>query len=196
MSSTLSTEETLVDDLRTYQPADFSRLYAAYAPALYGVLLRLVKDPARADDLLQDAFIKIWLNRQHYDPAQGRLFTWLLTITRNVALDELRSRKKRLKASGYVYHQSDSVVLPTLIEGPLKGSLVNSLAPTYRAVVELMYYKGLTSQEAATNLKLPLGTVKTRVRTALQQLKAQFRQDIQYYQVGTTSTSIQVCIPK
>ncbi|AUD06848.1 RNA polymerase sigma factor [Spirosoma pollinicola] len=196
MSSTSSTEEALVDNLRTHQSADFSRLYAAYAPALYGVLLRLVKDPARAEDLLQDAFIKIWLNRQHYDPAQGRLFTWLLTITRNVALDELRTKKKQLKASGYGYHQSDSVVLPTLIEGPLKGSLVSSLAPIYRAVVELMYYKGLTSQEAATHLKLPLGTVKTRARTALQQLKAQFRQDIQHYQVGTTSRSIQVCIPK
>ncbi|AUD06825.1 RNA polymerase subunit sigma-70 [Spirosoma pollinicola] len=188
MTVTSSTEEKLVEALQNQQSADFSRLYTAYAPALYGVLLRLIKDPARAEDLLQDAFIKIWLNRQHYDPAQGRLFTWLLTITRNVALDELRSRKVHSKAGAYQSDRSEPTVLPDLIEGPLKGSLTSSLKPDYRAVIQLMYYKGLTSQEAAAILKLPVGTVKTRVRAALKQLKAQFCQDIQHYQVGTTLT--------
>lgn len=191
MKSTFSTEEALVNALQTHQSTDFSRLYTAYAPALYGVLLRLVNDPIRAEDLLQDAFVKIWLNSHHYNPAQGRLFTWLLTITRNVAMDELRARKVHSKANTDWYNQSDQAVLPDLIEGPLKGLLISSLAPNYRAVVELMYYRGFTSQEAAAKLKLPLGTVKTRIRTALRHLKVHFSQDIQHYLASSATTSRQ-----
>ncbi|WP_262512020.1 RNA polymerase sigma factor [Spirosoma pollinicola] len=125
---------------------------------------------------------KIWLNSQQYDPAQGRLFTWLLTITRNVGLDELRARKVEQKRSVCSYDWTDEVSAPDLLEGTLTGSLISSLAPNYQAVVALMYYQGFTSQEAAKKLKLPLGTVKTRVRTALQQLRAQFNADIRQYQ--------------
>jgi len=183
MTTTVQTEERLVSALQQHRSADFTLLYEAYSPALYGVLLRLLNDPDQAQDVLQDAFVKIWSNYQHYDPRQGRLFTWLLTITRNLALDELRARKVQLKASAYLYERAEPVSAPRLVEGLIDSTLVSPLAPKYRAVVELMYYQDMTCQEAATKLKLPVGTVKTRVRTALQQLRAHFSQDIQHYHV-------------
>ena len=176
------TELRLINALVDSTSTSFSLLYNAYSPALYGVLLRLVRDQARAEDLLQDAFIKIWSNRQSFDPKQGRLFTWLLTITRHVALDELRARKVRTTANTYIYNSSDKEVRPALHEGKLDQPLLSHLAPKYQAVIELMYYRDYTSQEAAAKLKLPVGTVKTRIRKAMQELRLHFRKDIHHYQ--------------
>lgn len=92
MNATLPTEIHLVRALQRHRSADFTLLYDAYAPALYGMLLRLVQDPACAENLLQEAFVKIWSNYQNYDPQRGRLFSWLFAITRNLALDELKAK--------------------------------------------------------------------------------------------------------
>lgn len=181
MNVTSPTEETLVRALQNHQSTDFTLIYNSFAPALYGVLLRLVKDPERAEDLLQDAFVKVWSNSHTYNPKQGRLFTWLLTITRNLAMDELRARKVRAAASTYIYEHVTESMIPVLAEGMSQQSLLSSLSPKYQPIVELMYYRDYTSQEVADTLKLPLGTVKTRVRMALQQLRQFFNQDIQQY---------------
>lgn len=92
MNATLPTEVHLIRALHQHQSADFIQLYDAYAPALYGMLLRLVKDPACAENLLQEAFVKIWSTSRRYDPQQGRLFSWMIAITRNLALDELNAQ--------------------------------------------------------------------------------------------------------
>ncbi|AKD57036.1 RNA polymerase sigma factor [Spirosoma radiotolerans] len=176
------TEVRLVSALLDPTSTSFALLYDAYSPALYGVLLRLVHDQARAEDLLQDAFIKIWSNREHFDPKQGRLFTWLLTITRHVALDELRAQKVRTIANAYIYDCSDKEVRPVFSEGKVNQTLVSHLAPKYQAVIELMYYRNYTSQEVADKLKLPVGTVKTRARKAMQELRLHFKKDIDHYQ--------------
>lgn len=182
MKTKTLTEEQLVLALQGHLPADFAKLYEAYSAALYGVLLRLVKDSDLAKDLLQDAFLKIWSNSQNYDPRQGRLFTWLLTITRHVAMDELRARKIRSTASTYLYEHDDQHVQPQVNAGMLDRALLSPLAPVYQTVVELMYYRNYTGQEAAAYLQIPLGTVKTRVRKALQDLKTHFNADIKHYQ--------------
>ncbi|WP_240543788.1 RNA polymerase sigma factor [Spirosoma foliorum] len=179
--TTYPNEEVLVSALQSHKAADFSLIYDSYSPALYGVLLRLLKDTARAEDLLQDAFVKIWTNSQHYSPSQGRLFTWLMAITRNLAMDELRARKVRATAAAYIGEHEVTATNLRLAEGMLNRSLLSQLAPKYQAVVELMYYRNYTSQEAADDLKLPIGTVKTRARKALQELKHYFNQDIQHY---------------
>lgn len=178
------TEMRLVSALLDPTSSSFSLLYDAYSPALYGFLLRLVHDQARAEDLLQDAFIKIWSNRDHFDPKQGRLFTWLLTITRRVALDELRAQKVRTVASTYIYDRSEKDVRPALAEGKIDQTLLSHLSPKYQAVMELVYYRDYTSKETAETLELPLGTVKTRIRKAMQELRSHFRNDIYYYQAG------------
>jgi RNA polymerase sigma-70 factor (ECF subfamily) len=184
MNPTSTTEERLVMALREHRSAGFSLLYDAYAPALYRVVLQLVKDPVWAQDLLQDTFVKIWLNNQCYDPGQGRLFTWIVTIARNVALDALRTQKVRRAKSQTIGEASEKITHPRLGEGMVHQSLLSQLAPKHRDIVELLYYRGYTGQEVATTLNLPLGTVKTRARLALQQLKVFFSQDIHHYQAG------------
>ncbi|WP_460967832.1 RNA polymerase sigma factor [Spirosoma migulaei] len=189
MNATALAEVQFVTALQQKRSSDFSLLYNAYAPALFGVLFRLVNDREQAEDLLQDVFIKIWSNSHQYDPTQGRLFTWLLTITRNVAMDQLRARKVQLKAATYLLEQSERITSTGVVEGMIDRSLLALLAPKYQAVIELMYYKDYTSLEAAKVLKLPIGTVKTRARAALQQLKDYLRSDIQNYRtrIGTYS---------
>jgi len=181
MSPTFLPEEDLVRDLLAGHASAFATLYEAYSPALFGVLLRLVKDSDRAEDLLQDAFIKIWLNFPHYDAKQGRLFTWLLAVTRNVALDALRARKVRLSAIPYLQAQSDGLCYVQVGEVKLSQSLLSYLAPKHRTIMELIYYRDHTKDEVAKQLKLPIGTVKTRHRMALQHLKLLFKQDLQHY---------------
>ncbi|MVM36198.1 sigma-70 family RNA polymerase sigma factor [Spirosoma sp. HMF4905] len=183
MNAALQAESDLVRDLQAKLPSAFSTLYDAYSPALLGTLLRLIKDQARAEDLLQDAFIKIWSTIPSYDPQQGRLFTWLLAITKNVALDELRKQKVRHSANEYLDKNSNQSCDLPVSEGMLHQSILTNLAPKYRQIVELVYYGEYTKQEVAAQLCLPLGTVKTRYRMALQLLKQQFRQDIRHYHV-------------
>ncbi|UHG94475.1 RNA polymerase sigma factor [Spirosoma oryzicola] len=181
MTTTPQTEAYLVYTLQTGQASAFATLHRNYSSALFNVLVGLVGDYERAEDLLQDSFVKIWTHIHHYDPAQGRLYTWLLTITRNVALDELRSRKVHTKAVKYISQRSSELTQPVVNTGLVNGSVFALLPPKQRQIMELLYQKGWTLLEIAKKLKLPLGTVKTRVRMAIQTLKQFFHQDICLY---------------
>ena len=178
------TEVHLIRGLQARQDTAFTNLYDAYAPALYGVLLKLVGDQASAEDLLQNAFIRIWTSFHRYDPNQGRLFTWLLAITRNVALNELRDRKLQAQARTNMYEWTNEWTYLSLPEGMVNQSLFTLLTPKYRQIMELVYARGWTKQEIAQELNLPLGTVKTRFRMALLQLKQVFDQDIYQYHLS------------
>ena len=184
MISIPETEAHLVRGLQAQQDTAFTSLYDAYAPTLYGVLLKLVGDKTSAEDLLQNTFIRIWTNFHRYDPGQGRLFTWLLTITRNVALNELRNRKLQAQIRTYMYEQTNEWTYPILPEGMVNQSLFALLTPKYRQIVELVYIQGWTKQEIAQELNLPLGTVKTRFRMGLQELKQVFNKDIYQYRLS------------
>ncbi|GAB4039934.1 RNA polymerase sigma factor [Spirosoma gilvum] len=175
-------EAQLVCDLQAGHSSAFTTLYDAYSPALFGVLLRMVKDQQQAEDLLQDAFIKIWTNIQRYDPKQARLFTWLLTVTRNVALDTIRSRKLQATLETYMYEGRTDDMASTSETMPHQ-SVLTVLSPKYSQILELTY-QGYTKEEIATTFNLPLGTVKTRFRTAIQLLKGIFRQDIHLYNLS------------
>jgi DNA-directed RNA polymerase specialized sigma24 family protein len=182
MKTTSLPEGQLVSALHSGQKAAFTALYDAYAPALLGVILRLVKDQPRAEDLLQDAFIKIWTHRHQYDPLQGRLFTWLVTIARNVALDELRRCKVQTQAITHGTQAASAYWDSGSTEGLAGRSVFSLVPPKYRQVVELVYGQQWTHHEVAQELNLPLGTVKTYLRTALRELRLLFHQDITYYQ--------------
>ena len=181
MNVNLPSEAHLVDALQQRKPADFTLFYNTYQATLYRVLVQLIDDPIRAQDLLQDTFVKIWMNGHQYNPRQGRLYTWLVTITRNTALNELKNQTLRRRAEGYNQNWPGELMHPAYPEGVINQHLLSSLSPKYRVVVDLIYLQGFTSQEVADKLKLPLGTVKTQLRTGLQQLKAFFGQDIHYY---------------
>lgn len=184
MTSIPQTELDLIQDLKEKLPTAFSALYDSYSPAMLGVLFRMVKDHDRAEDLLQDTFIRVWSTIHRYDASQGRLFTWLITIARNIALDDLRAQKVRAVAATYISERSDGITSPTFKGGMLYQTLTASLEPNYRQIVDLLYFRDYKLQEVADELKLPLGTVKTRYRMALQQLKQTYKQDIHHYHVN------------
>lgn len=170
-------EEELVPRLLARDRQAFTDLYDQYGNAMLGILVRLVNNPDEAENLLQDSFIKVWRYIDRFDASKGRLFTWLATICRNTALNYIRSSENRSKLP--IQTGSECVYTEGLVTEPtqldhigIKKQVVN-LEEKHRSVINLIYYWGYTQQEVAEKLNLPLGTVKSRTRTALQLLKEQ-----------------------
>ncbi|TXB64113.1 RNA polymerase sigma factor [Phaeodactylibacter luteus] len=170
--------ETIIKRLQSGDRAVMSTLYDEFAPALYGVVLRIVHDEAIAQDIVQETFIKAWKNGGSYDPGKGTLFTWLLNIARNGAIDKTRSaafRNQRQTAS-ISDGERNSSALSTVTATDHIGlrKMVGALEDKYQDVIELAYFQGFTQPEIAERLGLPLGTVKTRARIALRELRKFF----------------------
>ena len=169
-------ENELVVLLQQQDQQAFSYLYDNYAPALNGVIGRLVEDKTLSEDILQEAFVKIWNNFSSYDSSKGRLFTWMINLTRNLTIDTLRSKgyKKQSKISGDEFsvdniHDGQSVIEKFDSMG-IRKKLTN-LKPEQRLIIDLAYFSGFTQDEIAKQIGIPLGTVKTRMRTALLELR-------------------------
>lgn len=173
---TQNTESELVALLKNKDQQAFSYLYDNYAGALYGVVMKVINKEETAKDLLQEIFIKIWRNIDSYDPAKGRLYTWMLNIARNAAIDVLRSsgfnQEKKISELGNNVHE-DNTTLSTSIKTDHMGlkQIVDGLKEEYKLIIDLAYFKGYTQEEIAKELNIPIGTVKTRSRSALIQLK-------------------------
>jgi RNA polymerase sigma factor (sigma-70 family) len=153
-----------------------SDLYDAYGPALYGVALRVVQIPELAEQVVQDAFVKIWRNGASYDATKGRLFTWMLNIVRNTAIDATRSaqfkQRQTTDAIDVLTQKPSQQVANTDTIG--LRDLVNNLEEKYRLLVDLIYFQGYTQEEAAEATDIPLGTIKTRLRFAIGELRKAF----------------------
>ncbi len=165
--------------LRSGEEEAFSIVYDNYAAMLYGVILRIVKNEEDAQNLVQDAFIKIWQHVAHYDPDKGRLATWLINIARNTAIDFTRSKyysqKQKIQNLDFFVSNetgSSASAFPVDIIG-IKNVL-DQLTPACRQVIEWMYFEGYTQQEIADDFNIPLGTVKSRARLALMELRTFF----------------------
>jgi len=169
-------EEELVILLQNRDQKAFSYLYDNYAAALNGVIYRMVEDRELAEDILQEAFIKIWNNFSNYDKLKGRLFTWMLNITRNLTIDTLRSKgyKKQSKISAdensVSNYTDDSKMAERFDSMGLRKQLVN-LKPEQRSIIDLAYFNGYTQDEISREMGIPLGTVKTRMRSAILELR-------------------------
>ncbi len=164
------TEEELVALLQSRSEAGFSYLYDHYAAALYGLLLHMSGQPEAANDLLQEVFVKIWNHFDRYDPAMGRLYTWMIQITRNTALDYLKSKHYRNSLqnqplSAAVSNSGNQSGLPTTDYIGL-NKLLDQLDTDKKQLIDLAYFKGYTQDEISRHLGIPLGTVKTRLRAA------------------------------
>ena len=175
MSKTpLYTESELVALLKQRTRTAFSYLYDNYAPALYSVIFSVLQDKELANDVLQEVFIKVWKQIDQYNPEKGRLFTWLVNVSRNASIDTLRSRsyqdqRQNRELTSNVYTAAGSTNIETDKIGLRK--IVNNLKEEYKVLVELAYFQGYTQDEISKFLNIPLGTVKTRLRSALIQLK-------------------------
>lgn len=156
-----------------------SIIYDRYSAMLFGMLMRILKDQQAAEEVLQDMFLQLWRNAGQFDAGRGSLAAWLLVIGRNRAISRLRSRANRevleekedAYANTFVSSQNveDEVSRTELME-ILKAALAQ-LPVEQRLAVELAYFEGMTQSEIATKTGSPLGTVKTRVRAAMQSLK-------------------------
>ncbi|MEP2025870.1 MAG: sigma-70 family RNA polymerase sigma factor [Reichenbachiella sp.] len=164
-------ESELVRLLVSKDEKGFENLYTNYSAALYGVVSRVVVDQDIADEVLQDAFLKIYDKIHSYDVAKGKLFTWMLNLTRNLAIDKLRSKEmsQRRKSDqvGNAVYKLDRESTPSTEDGIGVRELLDQLDENQKQVMDLVYFGGFTQAEAAEELNLPLGTVKTRVRSAL-----------------------------
>jgi len=150
-----------------------------YSGALLGVISRIVPNTEIAEDLLQETFIKIWNCADSYDPTKGRLFTWMMNIARNLSIDKLRSKDFRNASKNQDIEKNvdfiDEQKKVTFNSDTLGlRDLVTALKPEFNNVLNMVYFKGYTHVEAAEELNLPLGTVKTRIRMAIIELRKHF----------------------
>ncbi|MEP7110600.1 MAG: sigma-70 family RNA polymerase sigma factor [Ferruginibacter sp.] len=169
-------EDELVLLLQRQDQQAFSYLYDNYAPALNGVIFRLVSDKTLSEDILQEAFVKIWNNFSSYDKSKGRLFTWMMNLTRNLTIDTLRSKgyKNQNKISGdehSVNNYQDAGSGMDKFDAIGIRKQLNNLKPEQRIIIDLAYFNGFTQDEIAKEIGIPLGTVKTRMRTAILELR-------------------------
>lgn len=167
-------QATLVDGLRANQPWAYRQLQDDYASNLLKYLLKVVKDQAEAEDLLQETFIKVWQHIATYDLKRAGFSTWLFKIAHNNALDHLRSRKM-LHSLDPDYELNSPAYTPTYNCIGIAELVTRCLSPNQQQIIDLLYFKGYTMQEAAIHLKLPLGTVKTHSRLAIQRFRPLFK---------------------
>jgi len=151
-------------------------LYDHYSGALLGVIARIIKKEELAEEVLQDVFLKIWDRIESYDASKGKLFTWMLNIARNQAIDKTRSKefskaKKTGDIDNYVNRIENKGYVEQKVEGIGLQSVLNTLPEDQRFIVEQHYLKGYTQAEIADEFNLPLGTVKTRMRLAMKELR-------------------------
>lgn len=152
----------------------FSYLYDHYSGSLYSIILNIVPDRDLASDVLQEVFVKIWKQIESYDTTKGRLFTWMLNVARNASIDAVRSKgyqknQQNRELTENVYDAGGSTEINTDRIGLKK--IVNNLKDDYKIIINLSYFEGYTQDEISKMLGIPLGTVKTRMRSALIQLK-------------------------
>ena len=172
-------EEELVRALRNREKIAIEALYDMYSSSLYGVISRIITDTATAEDLLQETFVKIWNSFSGYSAGKGRLFTWMVNIARNLAIDKIRSKDFKNQTKNqelennvtFIDKQKNTVYNPELLG---VKDLVETLKPEQRSIIELVYFKGYTHVEAADELGVPLGTIKTRLRMAIMLLRKHF----------------------
>jgi RNA polymerase sigma-70 factor (ECF subfamily) len=175
------TEKELIQGIRDGNRNFISILYDNYSATLNGVICKMVKNEEFAEDLLQETFVKIWQSFSQYKESKGRLFTWMINIARFHVLDQMKRKSYR----NYLQNERISNLSTTLDDQYHSSNnpdiigvkeMAGNLQPKYKALIDLIYFKGYTQSEAAEELNIPLGTVKTRLRAAVSELRLLFNE--------------------
>mgnify|MGYP005989429331 CR=1 FL=1 len=166
----------IVKLLKARDRSGVTLLYEHYSPALFKILLERLGSREIAQEALQDIFLKIWSNIEQYDAEKGRFFTWMVRITKNYAIDVLRSKKYKQKSKtdelpDYVSNNSGLSEEAYIQDSGLRKVLKN-LSEEEQKIIHLLYFKGHTHREASKALDIPLGTIKTRTRKAIKTLRS------------------------
>ena len=170
------TQEELLPLLLKKDDRSFTLLYDNYVKSLYGIIFNLIKDKEEAEDVLQEVFVKIWKNIDSYNTSKGRLYTWMLNIARNSSIDKLRSKnfnnsQKNLSADNFVHLLDDNAKTINKIDAIGIKEFIKKLKPKCIQLIDLLFFKGYTQQEASEELEIPLGTVKTQNRNCMNELR-------------------------
>jgi RNA polymerase sigma-70 factor (ECF subfamily) len=179
-STSDAADVTLIDRIARRDASAVAELYDQHSGLLYGLILRILKDRAEAAEVLQEVFVSVWTRAESYNVSLGTVVGWLVRIARNRAIDRLRARMSHDRA--LVRYP-----LPPPPETPETGAArserrravmqaLAALPPEQRTLIEEAYFGGLTHGELASRFGLPLGTVKTRIRTAMTSLRQQLRE--------------------
>lgn len=171
----------LGDALRLCAKGDqdaFAQVYDLISPKVYGLVLRVLRDPAQSEEVVQECFLEIWRNASRFDPARGSASAWIMTIAHRRAVDRVRASEADTRrdrdygaATQPVHHDETAETAEARIEARRVRAALETLTPTQREAIELAYLGGYTHSEVAVMLDLPLGTAKTRIRDGLIRLR-------------------------
>lgn len=175
----LLSDEVLILQVAAENVAAFSELYDRYSPRLYGLAMKILRDPVLADDVLQEVFLNVWKKAGSFDAQRGYLPGWLSILCRNRCIDALRSREKRRQRS--VEINEATLSLPGVAD-PMQDTLnsqrgdvlrihLGRLPLEQRTLIEMAYFEGYSQSEISERLQIPLGTVKTRIRLGMNKLR-------------------------
>ena len=154
----------------------FSQVYDLFAPLVFSLALRILSNRSEAEDVVQDVFLQVWREAERYDKALGTPEAWIITIARSRGIDRIRSRRRRKEISlpDEISRDAESAGgtgdVDPIDQLGVRGALAG-LPEAQRTVIELAYFNGLTQSEIAAHLNKPLGTVKTRMRSAIARLR-------------------------
>ncbi len=166
-------EKQIVELLQERDEKAISLLYDHYGSTLLGVAYKVVRDEELAQDVLQESFVKIWKKSDSYDTSKAKLFTWLFRITRNTAIDKLRSVRTKSDKEiqidvSDVYNLGVNSIRPEFMD--VRDNL-GKIESKYQIVLDALFFQGMTQQEASDELDIPLGTIKSRLKIGLRELK-------------------------
>ncbi len=167
-------DSTLIQDLKNKDERALSLLYDNYSGAIYSVILKMIRDEGKAQDLLQETFMTVWDKAESYDVDKGRFYTWVYRIAKNKTLNVLRKTDPLIQTDDFSVHinkEDATSIDPEYLE--LNGA-VTQLEGHHKEAIELVYFKGLTHKEAHTEMDVPLGTFKSYIRQALKQLRESY----------------------
>ena len=169
-------EKQIISLLQLGDQQAVSLIYKNYANTLIGLIYKVVKSDVLAEEVLQDTFVKIWKNAAQYNPQKGRLFTWFANIARNAAIDKVRSasfqrQSKTDHTENFVGIKEVGQEIQHTTDSGLR-KVIDSLDDKYKNLIDLVYFQGYTQREIEKEFKIPLGTVKSRLRSAIKELRA------------------------
>lgn len=175
----LELEIELIQKVGQGDRQSFEQLYDRFSGVLFTTAYRVLNDQEAAEDVLQDVFIQIWDKAPSYDPKRGKPLSWAVTLTRNKAIDRLRSAQRRYRLQEELEQEAEVAEEPALsleeVDSAEKGQIVRDavmrLSKEQRQAIELAFFSGLTQTEIADELQQPLGTVKARIRRGMMRLK-------------------------
>lgn len=162
------TQEELLPLLLRKEERAFTILYDMYSKSLFSIISNLIKDREEAEDVLQEVFVKIWKNIDTYNQSKGRLYTWMLNITRNTSIDKLRSKgfnnsQKNLSSDNFVHLLDDSNKLTHRIDTIGILEFVKKLKPKCIQIIDLLFLKAIPNKKLPRNWKFPLVLLKPKI---------------------------------